>query len=206
MTPSVRTILAAKIRDRQDFTEDCVFPGAQGPPTMAECCEVNAGIVDFKSGKILGINSRLAGIASGIVVMYGFLTNQKFDRWTAVFLFTTALTSLTGFLFPLTAMTPAIKLGIISLAVLALAIVTRYFMHLTWRTTYVIAACLVLYFNVFVLVVQSFENIPSLKTIAPTQRTAVCNRANRRLTSFCRFDNIRSEKTPHRDMIVLGSC
>ena len=31
----------------------------------------------------------LVGIASGVVVMYGFLSNQRLDRWTAVFLFTT---------------------------------------------------------------------------------------------------------------------
>jgi hypothetical protein len=83
----------------------------------------------------------LAGISSGIVVMYGFLPNQRLDRWTAVFLFTTVLISLTGFLFPFMGVTPAIKLGIISLMVLTLTIVTRYFLHLAWRKTYVIAAC-----------------------------------------------------------------
>jgi len=112
----------------------------------------------------------LVGIASGIIVMYGLLTNQSLDRWTAVFLSTTALTSLTGFLFPFTEVTPAIKLGIISLLVLAIAIGTRYFLHLSWRKTYVIAACTALYFNVFVLVVQSFEKVPFLKAIAPTQK------------------------------------
>jgi hypothetical protein len=112
----------------------------------------------------------LVGIASGIIVMYGLLTNQRLDRWTAVFLITTALTSLTGFLFPFKGVTPAIKLGIISLIVLTIAIVTRYFMHLAWRKTYVIAACAALYFNCFVLVVQSFQKIPSLRAIAPTQK------------------------------------
>jgi len=112
----------------------------------------------------------LAGIAAGLVVMYGFLTNQRQDGWTAAFLTTTALTSLTGFVFPFMGVTPAIKLGIISLVVLAIAFVTRYPLHLTWRRTYVIAACAALYFNVFVLVVQSFEKVPELKAIAPTQK------------------------------------
>jgi hypothetical protein len=112
----------------------------------------------------------LVGIASGIVVMYGLLTDQRLERWTVVFLFTTALTSLTGFLFPFAGVTPAIKLGIFSLVVLTLAIVTRYFLHLAWRKTYVIAACVALYFNVFVLVVQAFEKVPSLRAIAPTQK------------------------------------
>lgn len=112
----------------------------------------------------------LAGIASGLVVMYGFLTNKRLEGWTLVFLTTTALTSLTGFLFPFKGMTPAIMLGIISLPVLAIAIVTRYPLHLAWRKTYVTTACVALYFNVFVLVVQSFEKIPGLRAIAPTQK------------------------------------
>jgi len=43
----------------------------------------------------------LVGIASGIVVMYGFLIYQRLERWTAIFLVTTGLTSVTGFLFRL---------------------------------------------------------------------------------------------------------
>ena len=113
----------------------------------------------------------LLGIASGLVVMYGFLTNKLVDRWTAVFLTTTVLTSITGFLFPFTGVvTPGIKLGVISLVALAVAIVTRYPLRLSWRKTYVIAACAALYFNVFVLVVQSFEKVPALKALAPTQK------------------------------------
>jgi len=112
----------------------------------------------------------LAGIASGLVVVYGFLTDKRMDGWTTVFLATTALTSLTGFLFPFMGATPAIKLGIISLVVLAITVVTRYALHLAWRKTYVISACAVLYFNVFVLVVQSFEKVPQLKAVAPTQK------------------------------------
>ncbi|HJX00262.1 MAG TPA: hypothetical protein VJ453_08875 [Terriglobales bacterium] len=112
----------------------------------------------------------LAGIASGVVVIYGFLTNRRLNGWTAVFLISTALTSITGFLFPFAGVTPAIKLGIISLAVLAITVVTRYLLQLAWRKTYVISACAALYFNVFVLVVQSFEKVSALKAIAPTQK------------------------------------
>lgn len=112
----------------------------------------------------------LAGIASGLVVLYGLLASKRFDGWTAVFLVTTALTSVTGFLFPFHGVTPAIKLGIISLIVLAIAGVARYPLHLAWRRSYVIAACAALYFNVFVLVVQSFEKIPALRALAPTQK------------------------------------
>jgi hypothetical protein len=139
----------------------------------------------------------LVAIGSGIIMMYGLLTSRRFDNWTAVFLLTTALTSLTGFLFPFTAFTPAIKLGIISSVVLAVAIVTRYFLHLAWRRTYAMAACLLLYFNVFVLVVQSFEKVPSLKGLAPTQKEppfAIVQIAV--LVLFCCSRNICSQEIP----------
>jgi hypothetical protein len=71
--------------------------------------------ISLESFTLFHVLISLVGIVSGSVVMYGFLTNQRLDRWTAVFLFMTVLTSLTGLLFPFTAATPAIKLGISSL-------------------------------------------------------------------------------------------
>jgi len=114
----------------------------------------------------------LVGIGTGFVVMYGLLGWKAFDRWTALFLTTTVLTSVTGFGFPFDHLTPANKVGIISLAVLAIAIVARYALHLAgaWRRTYVISAAIALYLNTFVLVVQSFEKVPALKAMAPTQK------------------------------------
>jgi hypothetical protein len=126
--------------------------------------------ISLETFTLLHVLISLAAIGSGIIVIYGFLTNRRFNFWTAVFLVTTVLTSLTGFLFPFKGVTPGIKLGMISLAVLTVAIVTRYLMRLTWRKTYVIAACAALYFNVFVLVVQSFEKVPALNALAPTQK------------------------------------
>ncbi|MBV9075363.1 MAG: hypothetical protein JOZ10_17190 [Acidobacteria bacterium] len=119
---------------------------------------------------LLHVLLSLVGIASGFVVLAGFLRNQRLDRWTAVFITTTALTSVTGFLFPFKGVTPGIKLGVISLLVLAVTIVTRYPLHLRWRKTFVITACAALYFNVFVFVVQSFEKIAPLRALAPTQK------------------------------------
>ena len=119
---------------------------------------------------LLHVLISLAGIASGLVVMYGFLTNQRLVTWNTVFLATTVLTSVTGFLFPFNGMTPAIKLGIISLVVLAVALVARYRLQPAWRKTYAISASAALYFNVFVLVVQSFEKVPALNALAPTQK------------------------------------
>jgi hypothetical protein len=116
----------------------------------------------------------LVAISSGLVVMYGLLTAKRLDRWASLFLATTALTSVTGFGFPFTGVTPAIKLGIISVVVLGIAYLARYVRHLAggWRVTYVVSAAIALYLNVFVLVVQSFEKVPALRAVAPTQKEA----------------------------------
>jgi hypothetical protein len=126
--------------------------------------------MSLRTFTLLHVLLSIVGIASGFVVLFGFLRNKRLDRWTPVFLATTALTSVTGFLFPFAGVTPGIKLGIISLLVLAVTVVTRYPLHLAWRKTFVITASTALYLNVFVLVVQSFEKIPFLGKLAPTQK------------------------------------
>ena len=113
----------------------------------------------------------LVAIASGIIVLVGMLGSKRLNGLTALFLFTTVLTSVTGFGFPFTHFSPAHKLGIISLVVLAIAILARYSFHMagSWRWIYVVTATMALYLNVFVLVVQSFEKAPALHALAPTQ-------------------------------------
>ena len=113
----------------------------------------------------------LIGIMSGLVVMFGLLAGRRLNGWTALFLVSTLLTSVTGFFFPFHCVTPAIVVGIISLVLLAVAMVARYARHLggSWRWIYVLAAMISLYLNVFVLVVQLFQKVPALKALAPTQ-------------------------------------
>ena len=120
---------------------------------------------------IIHVLISLMGILSGFVVLSGLLTAKKLDGWTAFFLITTGLTSVTGFFFPFHGVTPAIVTGIVALVVLAVAVFARYARKLAgaWRKTYVISAMFALYANVFVLIVQSFQKIPALKSIAPTQ-------------------------------------
>jgi len=114
----------------------------------------------------------LIAIGAGLVVAVGMLASQRLDGWTKLFLITTVLTSVTGFFFPFRGITPALVTGVISMAVLVVAIYARYARQMVggWRKTYVISALLALYLNVFVLVVQSFQKIPALKEIAPTQK------------------------------------
>jgi hypothetical protein len=113
----------------------------------------------------------LIGIVSGIVVLVAMLGGRAPAGWTAVFLATTVLTSATGFLFPSTGFTPAQGVGILSLILLAIALFALYGGHLAgvWRWIYVLTAVASLYFNCFVLVAQSFQKIPFLRALAPTQ-------------------------------------
>ena len=113
----------------------------------------------------------LVGIGSGLVVVFGLAASKRLDLWTLVFLVTTVATSLTGFLFPFHKFLPSHVIGILSLVVLAIAILARYGRHLAgaWGRTYAITATLALYLNVFVLVAQAFQKVPALKAIAPAQ-------------------------------------
>ena len=113
----------------------------------------------------------LAGIVAGLVVLRGLLVGQRLDRWTALFLSTTVLTSVTGFFFPTTHLLPSQIVGGVSLLILTLAIYARYSRRLqgAWRKVYVIGAVIALYLNVFVGVVQAFLKISSLRALAPTQ-------------------------------------
>jgi hypothetical protein len=113
----------------------------------------------------------LIGIVSGIIVLHGMVGARKLEGWTALFLATTALTSVTAFFFPSASFGPPQVIGVISLAVLAAAIVALYVFRLAgpWRWIYIVGAVLALYLNVFVAVVQAFQKLPPLAALAPTQ-------------------------------------
>lgn len=113
----------------------------------------------------------LIAILAGFIVLYGLVTSNLMNGWTTVFLAATLATSVTGFLFHFHGVTPAIVLGVLSIIALAAAAAGRYGFHLSgaWRWIYVAGSVLALYFNVFVLVVQSFDKIPALHALAPTE-------------------------------------
>jgi hypothetical protein len=113
----------------------------------------------------------LIAIASGLVVLFGMLGAHRLPAWTALFLVTTILTSVTGFMFPIHGFTPGLGTGAVSMLVLAAALIALYVKHLVGsrRWIYVAAAVSALYFNVLVLIVQSFQKVPTLNTFAPTQ-------------------------------------
>lgn len=112
----------------------------------------------------------LIGIGSGFLVLLAMFAGKRADSITAVFLSTTVLTSVTGFLLPAHKLLPSHILGVLSLIALAIAIYARYSKQLAgaWKRTYVITAVISLYFNVFVLIAQAFMKVPALKAMAPT--------------------------------------
>jgi carbon starvation protein CstA len=61
--------------------------------------------------------------------------------------------------------------GVVACVILAVALFALYKEHLAgaWHWIYVITAIASLYFNVFVLVAQSFMKVSALNALAPTQ-------------------------------------
>ena len=106
---------------------------------------------------------------AGLLAVYGLSQGKLWAGWTHLFLLTTVLTSLTGYLFPVEHVLPSHIIGAISLVVLAIAMVALYGQNVKggWRRTYVISAVIALYFNGFVLVAQSFMKVPVLHALAP---------------------------------------
>ncbi|HWA94303.1 MAG TPA: hypothetical protein VG844_06845 [Terracidiphilus sp.] len=113
----------------------------------------------------------LIGIGTGFIAIFGLFSGRVLRGWTGLFLWTTVLTSVTGFLFPFHGVTPGIVLGVLSMIVLLPALFLVYGGSLSGggRQVYAVCATLAEYFNVFVLFAQLFAKVPVLKAIAPTQ-------------------------------------
>lgn len=110
------------------------------------------------------------GLISGAVVLYGLLKADPLPAWTAIFLISTLLTTVTGFFFPIKGVTPALAVGILSTPLLALAVFAVFGRGLkgSWRWIYVVTAVGAFYFNVVALIAQGFLKVPSLHALAPT--------------------------------------
>src|SRR3954464_11446044 len=100
-------------------------------------------------------------IVAGFIVMSAKPKSKRPDGLTGLFLLLTILTSATGFLIPPLVsdkLLPSHIIGALSLVLLAIACIALYAMKLSgsWRWIYAVTALLSLYFNTFVLVIQSF--------------------------------------------------
>jgi hypothetical protein len=149
----------------------------------------------------------LVGVISGIVVLVGMLNGKPLAGWTALFLATTVLTSVTGFLFPSTGFTPAQGFGVLSLILLAVALFALYGRHLAgaWRWIYVVTALFALYLNCFVTVVQSFQKLPFLRSLAPTQSEPPFQIAQVVVLLIFILAGIAAVRKFHPEKIVSGS-
>jgi hypothetical protein len=127
--------------------------------------------MSIPSFTLLHVIITLIAIASGLIVVGGMFASHRLPGTTAVFLLTTVLTSVTGFLFPIRGFTPGLGVGIVSCVILAIALYAYYGKYLAgaWRWIYVVTAIAALYFNVVVLIVQSFQKVAALAALAPTQ-------------------------------------
>jgi hypothetical protein len=120
---------------------------------------------------LLHVVISLIGIATGFVVVFGFMSGRRLNGWNSMFLTTTILTSITGFLFPFERLLPSHLFGAISLVVLGVALTALFKFQLagSWGRAYVVTSSIALYLNCFVGVAQAFQKIPALKGLAPTQ-------------------------------------
>ncbi|AQA00123.1 hypothetical protein BWQ93_17845 [Sphingopyxis sp. QXT-31] len=118
---------------------------------------------------LLHVAISFVGILTGLIALPAFARGRILPRLTGVFLWTTLLTSLTGFLFPIVAFTPALGVGILSTLILVLTFWAWYVRKLAGsaRTIYAVTATIALWLNLFVLVVQSFLKVPALNMLAP---------------------------------------
>ena len=128
-------------------------------------------LFDITTFTVIHVVLSVVAICAGLVVVGGLMSGQRLDGWTGLFLATTVLTNVTGFMFPFTTFIASHGVGIVSLVVLPVVIAARYWKQLAgvWRSIYVVGAVLVLYLNVFVLMVQLFRRVPALLVSAPTQ-------------------------------------
>lgn len=120
---------------------------------------------------ILHVALSLVGIVTGLVAVIALARKIWLPAWHHVFLTTTLATVVTGFLFPINGITPALAVGGLSLVVLVAAYVA--FFNLKQNAiagrAYATSAMIALYFNLFVLIAQGFLKVPFLTTLAPTQ-------------------------------------
>src|SRR5215475_10336933 len=99
--------------------------GAEGGGTSREERVMTFGIPTDLFLQIHVVIS-LIGIASGLVVLYGLVSGKLLAGWTALFLGSTILTCLAGFPLPPFGFDPPRALGIISLVLLAAAVLALY--------------------------------------------------------------------------------
>jgi hypothetical protein len=113
----------------------------------------------------------LVAMIAGVILLYRLLAGGPIKTVTAVFLATMIVTDITGYPLAPFGFDPPRVVGTLSLLLLAGSVVAFYVFHLVgaWRWIFCATAVAAFYLDVFVGVVQSFQKLPFLKALAPTQ-------------------------------------
>jgi len=82
---------------------------------------------------LLHVIITVVAIGSGLIVVGGMFASHRLPATSALFLTTTILTSVTGFLFPIHGFTPALGVGIVSCVILAIALYTLHWIVKTMQ-------------------------------------------------------------------------
>lgn len=120
---------------------------------------------------IVHVAISLIAIALGTPAILHILQRRNSTKTVIAFFVFTALTTLTGFAFPITRFTPAIAFGLLTIVLLIVAWVANGKAPASgrWQLAYLLATLGTLYLNAVVLIVQSFTKIGPLHALAPTQ-------------------------------------
>lgn len=114
----------------------------------------------------------LIAIALGFVLVFAMMGGRASRILIQSFLLFTLLVSITGFLFPQAGPqpTPAQLTGVVSLAVLVVALFALYGRGLdgSWRWIFVVTALTAQWLDVFVLIIQLFLKVPALYALHGT--------------------------------------
>ena len=118
---------------------------------------------------VLHVAISLVGLASGAFVLRDMLRLRQAAGLTAVFLLTTAATTVTGCLFPSTRFGLGQVVGCLSLIVLVPTLTALYGYRLAgpWRSFYAAGATAALYLNVLIGVAQAFAKSTTVQALAP---------------------------------------
>ena len=110
----------------------------------------------------------LVMLVAGFVVVKDLFHSRVNAAWMAVFLISGVLTNVTGFGFPFSRFTESHYTAIISLVVLAGAILGLYVFNLAgpWRWIFALSVVLAFYTDALVAITQLFKKVPALG--APT--------------------------------------
>lgn len=113
----------------------------------------------------------LLALFLGIPAILNLFDGRPASRWTNWFLILAIATTLTGFLFPFSVVTPAFVTGLVASAIFAALVLARFAFHYRgwWRWIYAAGMVLSVYLLAFVGVVQAFLKIPFVNAFAPTQ-------------------------------------